>query len=57
MKNKWVIVLTAIVVIGALEGYALYLGMNGALLSGVFVIIAGLGGFAVKSIVDKVTKK
>lgn len=39
-------------IIGALEGFALYLGVNGALLAGTLAIIAGLGGFTA----GKVTK-
>lgn len=41
--------LVAIVVIGALEGIALAMHINGAALAGALVIIAGLGGYQVKS--------
>lgn len=42
---KWTPAIIAMGVIGALEAYALYLGINGALLAGTTAIIAGLGGF------------
>lgn len=42
---KWTPAIIAMLVIGALEAYALYQGINGALLSGTVAIIAGLGGF------------
>lgn len=43
----------AILVIGALEAYAISQQINGVLLSGSIAIIAGLGGYAA---VKKVTK-
>jgi len=50
---KWTPAIIAIIVIAALEGFALYLGINGALLAGTVAIIAGLGGYTA----GKVTKK
>ncbi|MBA7581335.1 hypothetical protein ES708_23237 [subsurface metagenome] len=50
---KWILPTTAIIAITALEGYALYLGINGVLLAGTAAIIAGLGGFTA----GRVTKK
>jgi len=38
----------AILVIGALEAYAISQGINGALLAGIVAIIAGLGGYTAK---------
>ena len=37
--------IVAIIVIGALAGYALHKGQDGVLLAAVFAIIAGLGGY------------
>lgn len=50
---KKVTPIVAILVIGALEAYALSQGINGVLLGGGIAIIAGLGGYSVKS---KLTK-
>ena len=41
------IVITAIVVVGALMAYALSLGFDGLLLTGATAIIAGLAGWVV----------
>ena len=41
----WRIIITAIVVIGALEAIALIKGIDGVLLSTALVIIAGLAGW------------
>ena len=41
------VVITAIVVIGALMGYALSIGINGVLLTGAVAILAGLAGWVV----------
>lgn len=38
-------IIAAIVAIGALEAYALYLGHNGVILSASIGVIAGLAGF------------
>ncbi len=48
---KWIPAITAIIAITALEGFALYLGINGVLLAGTAAIIAGLGGFTAGRIV------
>ena len=45
---------TAIIVIGIIELYALYLGMNGIALSLTIGAVAGLGGFEVGRIYKKV---
>ncbi len=42
---KWTPAIIAMIIIGGLEAFALYLGVNGALLAGTLAIIAGLGGF------------
>jgi hypothetical protein len=47
MKEKSVKI-TAIIVIGLLEAYALYLGIDGALLGLVFATIGGIAGYKVK---------
>ena len=39
------VVITAIVVVGALEAYALSQGINGVLLTTVLAVIAGLAGW------------
>ena len=41
------VVITAIIVLGLLEAWALYNGINGTLLTLVFAIIAGLAGWRV----------
>lgn len=41
--------ITAIIAIVLLEGWAIYNGINGALLSIAVAAIAGLGGYAIKS--------
>ena len=41
------VVITAIVVIGVLEAWALTLGFNGIMLTGVLAVIAGLAGWVV----------
>lgn len=38
-------IIAAIVTIGGLEGFALYLGFNGVILSAAIAVIAGLAGF------------
>lgn len=43
----------AILVIGALEAYAISQHINGVLLAGTLTIIAGLGGYTVKNIIKK----
>ncbi len=40
----------AIVIIGVLIAWALWLGYNGALLAGAVAVIAGLGGYQVKKV-------
>ena len=47
----------AIMVIGALEVYALSQGINGLAMSLSVGLIAGLGGFSAKSIKDKIQHK
>ena len=41
------VVITAIVVIGALMGYALSIGINGTLLTAAVAVVAGLAGWVV----------
>ena len=41
------VVITTIIVVGALEAYALSLGINGVLLTGVIAVVAGLAGWLV----------
>lgn len=41
------VVITAIIVIGVLEAWALTLGFNGIMLAGALAIIAGLAGWVV----------
>ena len=45
MKHK---VITAIIGLVLLEGWALYLGFDGILLNIVLILIAGLGGYKLK---------
>jgi len=49
--------IVAIVVVGALEAYAISQGINGVLLSGAFILIAGLGGYSAKAARDKSAEK
>ncbi len=49
----WV-VMVAMLCIAGLEAYALYLGVDGVILSLAVAVIAGLGGFEIKAIKDKV---
>ena len=50
---KDLVPILAIVVIGGLEALALSQGINGVLLAGSIAAIAGIGGYKVKSSVDK----
>lgn len=54
---KACIPIIAMIVIGLLCGYALYLGYDGVLLSAVVALIAGLGGFTAKAAVDAIKKQ
>jgi len=47
MKDKTIIVITAIIAVTGLEVYALSQGTNGLALAGAVAIIAGLAGFRV----------
>ena len=40
-------VITAILVVGALEAFALFQGINGVLLTGAIAVIAGLAGWVI----------
>ena len=40
------VIVTALIVMGALEGYALFLGYNGTLLTVVLASIAGIAGWS-----------
>jgi len=55
MKD-WLVVITAIVCLAGLEAYALHLGINGVLFSGIAVIIGGLAGYKAKTVKDKISK-
>jgi len=46
-KSKTSVVITAIIVIALLEAYALYLGIDGIVLTTVLAIIAGLTGLVI----------
>ena len=52
-----IVPVVAILAIVGLEAYALYLGINGALMSIVVAAVAGLGGYEVKVVRDKLKKK
>jgi len=45
--NKTAVAITGIICLTALEGFALYQGVNGTVLSAVVMVIAGLVGGAV----------
>lgn len=47
------VIITAIVCITGLEGYALYLGVDGAILALAVAAVAGLGGYEVKVFRDR----
>lgn len=51
-----IVPIVAMLCIAGLEAYALYLNINGALLSVVFIALAGLGGYEAKVIRDKIKK-
>ncbi len=53
MQNLPLLGLVAILVIGALEGYALSLGMDGVALAAICSLIAGLAGYIVPSPLQK----
>ena len=40
------VLITALIVLGGLEAYALSIGMNGVLLTSVIAIIAGIAGWS-----------
>ena len=41
----WRVIIVALIVIGALEAYALALGFDGLLLTGVIAVLAGIAGW------------
>lgn len=47
----------AMVLIAGLEFYAISKGLNGTLLAGVLVLLAGLGGYEAKTIKEKLIKR
>ncbi len=49
MQNLPLLGLVAILVIGALEGYALFLGIDGVTLAAICSLIAGLAGYIIPS--------
>ncbi len=48
-ETDWKVVLGSIIVLGALEAYALYLGHNGVILAGVMAIIGFAIGLPIQS--------
>ena len=56
MKDKTIIAVAAIFVIGCLEMVALIQGINGVLLSFVIAVISGLGGYEIYAVKDKIMK-
>lgn len=51
-----IVPIVAMLCIAGLEAYALYLDIDGALLSVVFIALAGLGGYEIKALRDRVKK-
>ena len=49
-KLKSMTVIISMLLVGSLEFYALHLGHNGIMLTTTIAVIAGLGGYSVKSI-------
>ena len=49
----WFCTVTAILVIGVLEGIALVNGINGVAFATSLAIIGGLGGYGTKAAIDK----
>jgi len=47
----------AMVIVGVLAWYAISNGINGAVFMSAVVVIGGLGGYEVKSIIDKREEK
>lgn len=45
--------IVAIIVIAALEAYAISQGINGVLLAGSIAVIAGLGGYTARKKIEK----
>lgn len=48
MKDKWKVRVVAILVIGILEGIALWKGIDGSLLALAFGAIGGIAGYKIK---------
>lgn len=57
MKHSWIITIVAIGAITALLMTALLKGINGTLLAGGLIVIAGLGGYQIKNIREFIKKK
>ena len=58
--EKFIRILTpilAIIVLGALEAFALSRGIDGTLFAGVSLIIGGLAGYTGKDVVSKLKRK
>lgn len=51
-----IVPIVAMLCIAGLETYALYLGINGAVLGIVIAAVAGLGGYEIKVLRDKAHK-
>lgn len=56
MKDKTIITLYAISVIGAIECYALYLSINGVVLTLVVAGLSGLGGYELNESIKKIKR-
>lgn len=48
MEDKTLIILSCLTALVVLELFALYKGMNGTLLTSVFALIGGLGGYQIR---------
>ena len=57
MEDQTILSLVAMVCLVVLECAALFKGIDGLLLSGVIAVIAGLGGYAFKPVLDKIRGK
>ena len=51
---KWIVIIVAMVCITGLEVLAMFKGINGITFSLCVAAVAGLGGFKVKDVVDKI---
>lgn len=57
MYANIIVTIISIIAISLLEWYALSKGIDGKLLTATIAVIAGLGGFSLKSVKEVISKK